>query len=101
VFAGGTAGSLAAILSEIEELKSSADALESELSAVSAVAEGAAKRSRRLAARSHELQVCCVRGCELVPCISRILWGGGMSRVLGQLAYMSSSCALGCNWCHA
>jgi hypothetical protein len=50
-------GSLAAVLSEIEQLKSSADALESELASASAAAEGAAKRSRRLAARSHELQV--------------------------------------------
>lgn len=51
------AGSLAAILSEVEELKASADALETELAEVSRAAEGAAKRSRRLAARSHELQV--------------------------------------------
>lgn len=48
--------SLSAILSEVEELKASADLLESELAEVSKAAEVAAKRSRRLAARSHELQ---------------------------------------------
>lgn len=55
--AAADAGSLVAILSEVEELKASADLLESELAEVSKAAEVAAKRSRRLAARSHELQV--------------------------------------------
>ena len=75
--AGLCAGSLAAILAEIEELKASADALESELSDASKAAEAAAKRSRRLAARSHELQVCVCRQMECILCILCVFLGGG------------------------
>lgn len=57
-----TPGPLAAVLADIEQLKASADALELELTAASEVAAVAAKRSRRLAARSHELQVISTSG---------------------------------------
>jgi DNA repair exonuclease SbcCD ATPase subunit len=71
------AGSLSAILSEVEELKASADLLESELAEVSKAAEVAAKRSRRLAARSHELQV----GGTCPVCL---FGGGGLEKGRGQ-----------------
>jgi hypothetical protein len=45
------------MLSEIESLKAAAEDLEAELKVVSQAAEAAAKRSRRLADRSHQLQV--------------------------------------------
>lgn len=51
------AGPVSAVLVDIEALKAATDALQEELSGVSRVAEASAKRSRRLAARSQELQV--------------------------------------------
>lgn len=46
------------LLSEIEGLKQEADTLHLELQEVGRTAEVAAKRSRRLAERSQQLQVC-------------------------------------------
>lgn len=97
--AGLCAGSLAAILAEIEELKASADALESELSDASKAAEAAAKRSRRLAARSHELQVCVCNkwSASFASCVFlggglRVQGGGGMRCALrGQQSRRGSS----------